>query len=60
MVNNYLHLEFQTKCDKKDLVRFVAYDIRLYERDKKDITSVIIYSSEVKEANVNLKIGSLS
>jgi len=56
--NSYLHLEFQTKYDKKDLVRFLAYDVRLYERDEREVVTVIIYSSEVKKAETYLEMGS--
>ena len=56
--NSYLHLEFQTGYDEKDIVRFMAYDVRLYERDKREITTVIIYSSDVKKADTYLKVGS--
>lgn len=35
------------------------YDLRLYGRDKRSITTVIIYSSDVKEADTTLNIGSL-
>ena len=56
---SYLHLEFQTTNAKKDLARFAAYDVRLYERDEKKVTTVIIYSSEVKEAETYLEIGSI-
>lgn len=58
--NTYLHFEFQTTYNKSDIVRFATYDIRLYERDKRSITTVIIYTADVKEANTNLSIGSLS
>ena len=53
------HFEFQTKYNKEDLIRFAKYDLRLYERDKREITTVIIYSSDVKTAAESLKIGSL-
>ena len=56
--DSYLHLEFQTKYNKKDLTRFLAYDVRLYERDEKEVTTVVIYSAEVKEVESCLKIGS--
>ena len=35
------------------------YDLRLYVRDGRSITTVIIYSADVKKANTNLNIGSL-
>ena len=57
--DTYLHFEFQTSYNKNDLLRFAKYDLRLYERDKREITTVIIYSSDVKSATESLKIGSL-
>jgi len=56
--DSYLHLEFQTRYNKKDLARFLAYDVRLYERDERKVTTVIIYSSEVKTADASLDVGS--
>jgi len=55
----YLHFEFQTVYNKYDLVRFAIYDLRLYERDKRKIQTVIIYSSDVRKADDSLNIGSL-
>jgi hypothetical protein len=57
--NTYQHYEFQTKFNNADLTRFAMYDIRLYERDKRKIQTVIIYSSDVKKRNISLNIGSL-
>lgn len=57
--DTYLHFEFQTAYNKDDLIRFGLYDLRLYERDKRRIQTVIIYSSDVKKANDSLDIGSL-
>lgn len=57
--DSYLHLEFQTGYNKNDLIRFAHYDLRLYERDGRDINTVIIYTGNVKEVPTELKIGSL-
>ena len=57
--NRYLHLEFQSSFSKKDLVRFVIYDSLLYERDKRQIDTVVIYSSDVKKANARLDVGTV-
>ncbi|MDR1686992.1 MAG: hypothetical protein LBS21_00065 [Clostridiales bacterium] len=58
--DTYLHLEFQTTYNKDDLYRFASYDIRLSERDRRNIKTVIIYTSDVKKANAELNIGSLA
>ena len=58
--DKYLHFEFQNGFSKNDLIRFAGYDIRLYARDGREIITVVIYSSDVKTADTNLKIGSLT
>ena len=55
----YQHLEFETSYKKDNLLRFAKYDLRLYERDRRDINTVVVYSSDVKSAAASLKIGSL-
>jgi hypothetical protein len=56
---SYLHFEFQTSYSKHDITRFAGYDIRLYERDGRRIITVIIYTADVKQADVELDIGSI-
>lgn len=58
--NTYLHLEFQTDYDLTDLLRFIRYDTRLFERDGRKVRTVIIYASEVKDAPASLNIGSVA
>jgi hypothetical protein len=58
--DSYLHYEFASKYIKDDLLRFAGYDVRLYERDGRIVNTVIIYTADVKEADTNLNIGSLS
>ena len=57
--NTYLHFEFQTAYSKNDLIRFANYDLLLYQRDKRELQTVVIYSSDVKTAAAELKVGSL-
>jgi hypothetical protein len=57
--NTYLHFEFQTGYKKADLLRFAMYDLRLHERYKRKIQTVIIYSSDVTKTPPNLNTGSL-
>jgi len=54
------HLEFQSKFRKKDLTRFARYDTFIYDRDGRKVTTIIIYSADVKKADTSLKIGSLT
>jgi len=58
--DSYLHLEFQTGYNKSDFIRFAGYDLRLYERDKRIINTVVIYSADVKHAPSVLALGSLT
>ncbi|MCL2775828.1 MAG: hypothetical protein FWD71_21150 [Oscillospiraceae bacterium] len=53
-----LHFEFQSSYKIDDLVRFLDYDVQLYKRYKKNIQTVIIYSSDVKNIDDYLEIGS--
>ena len=54
-----LHIEFQTGYKKADLIRFAMYNLRLYEKYKGKIRTVIIYAADVKKKAINLNIGSL-
>ena len=57
------HLEFQTTFKKKDLTRFARYDTFIYDREDwkiTKVTTVIIYSADVKTVDKSLKIGSLT
>lgn len=55
--NTYLHLEFQTVYNESDLVRFCIYDYKLFERDKRKINTIVIYSSNSKKIQDMLDIG---
>lgn len=55
--NTYLHLEFQTVYNENDLIRFCIYDFKLFERDKRKINTVVIYSSNSKKIQDKLDIG---
>jgi hypothetical protein len=57
--DTYLHIEFQSSYNKNDLLRFAKYDIRLYERDGRQVITVIIYTADVKHVNDMVNIGSL-
>jgi len=57
--DTYLHLEFQTTYNKDDLIRFAAYDLRLYARDGRRIITVVVYTADVEAADVELDIGSM-
>ena len=46
--DTYLNLEFQSSHKESDLERFASYNLRLYQRDRRKIKTVIIYSANVK------------
>jgi hypothetical protein len=52
-----LHLEFQTTWRRRDLVRFLLYDVHLYERYKKRIHTVVIYGADIEQAETTLDVG---
>ena len=54
-----LHFEFQTTHKKDDLARFMYYDALLYYKEKKDITTVVVYSADIKKVSSQLDIGSI-
>ena len=57
--DRYLHLDFQSSYSKKDMGRFAVYDLLLYERDGRQIDTVVIYSSDVQNADAVLDTGTL-
>ncbi|MEK4127811.1 MULTISPECIES: hypothetical protein [Anoxybacillus] len=57
--DTYLHLEFQTTFDEKDLDRFLQYDVSAYERYKKPIKTVVIYGADVEKVSEQKSYGSV-
>ncbi len=57
--DTYLHLEFQTTFDEKDLDRFLQYDVSAYERYKKPIKTVVIYGADVEKVLEQKSYGSV-
>jgi predicted transposase/invertase (TIGR01784 family) len=55
-----LHLEFQTTVHPDDLKRFALYDIRILNKDNRDINTAVIYSGRIEDAPNRLKKGSLA
>jgi len=56
--NSLLHLEFQTTWKKADLLRFAQYDIALYQKERRKINTVVIYSGKYESAENELDMGS--
>ncbi len=57
--DEYLHFEFQTTKKREDISRFLYYDSSLYYKNQKKITTVVVYSSDIKEVITNLDCGSI-
>lgn len=57
--DTYLHLEFQTTFREHDLDRFLQYDVSAYEKYKKPIHTVVIYSANVDNAPRSKNYGSI-
>lgn len=55
----YLHLEFQTTYNRRDLERFKLYDAALYEKKQRNIQTYVIYGADVKKAEERLSHGSI-
>jgi hypothetical protein len=55
--NSLLHLEFQTTWKKADLLRFAQYDIALYQKERRKINTVVIYSGKYESAENELDMG---
>ena len=56
----YLHFEFQTTKKKDDMSRFLYYDASLYYKSKKNINTIVVYSSEIKDVITNLNCGTIN
>ncbi|MDR2167020.1 MAG: hypothetical protein LBE35_04105 [Clostridiales bacterium] len=57
--DSYLHFEFETGYNVSSLIKAAIYNLRLYERDGRQVRSVIIYTADVKTRPKGLNIGSL-
>ncbi|PNR95869.1 hypothetical protein [Petrotoga olearia] len=55
--NSLLHLEFQTTWKKADLLKFAQYDIALYQKERKKINTVVMYSGKYESAESELDMG---
>jgi hypothetical protein len=57
--DTYLHWEFQTTYNKKDLSRFMVSDAMFYYKEGKPVKTIVIYSSDIEETVTSLDAGSL-
>lgn len=56
---DYLHFEFQTTKKQEDISRFLYYDSSLHYSTKKNIRTIVIYSSDINEAVTELNCGTI-
>ncbi len=54
-----LHLEYQSTYDREDLLRFLRYDVGLYQKERRQIETVVIYGPNVTAAPSELSLGSV-
>lgn len=55
----YLHFEFQTSVKREDMSRFLYYDASLYYKSRKKITTIVVYSSEIRDVITKLDCGTI-
>jgi hypothetical protein len=53
------HWEFQTSFKIEDLTRFSRYDSLIFDREKRTVNTIIVYSADVKEIIEKINIGSM-
>jgi len=56
----YLHLAFETGYDIAKLIHCAGYDLRLFERDRRSVRTVLIYTADVIDEPDDLTMGSLA
>ncbi len=56
---NYLHFEFQTTDKKDDLKRFLYYDASLFYKDKRKVTTIVVYSADIYDVETFIDAGSI-
>lgn len=56
---DYLHFEFQTTKKNDDISRFLYYDSSLYYKSKRNIRTLVVYSSDITNASTYLDCGSI-
>jgi hypothetical protein len=56
----YVHLEYQSSDNKKDLARFLAYDALAYYKYGNNIKTLVIYSTDITKAVTELNAGCIT
>jgi len=57
--DSFLHFEFQSDYDKKDLARFMVSDAILHYNTGKPVRTIVVYSAEIKETIISLDAGAI-
>jgi hypothetical protein len=57
--DSYLHFEFQSDYDKKDLARFMISDAILHYNTGKSVRTIVVYSADIEETITTLDAGAI-
>jgi hypothetical protein len=57
--NEFVHFEFQTTNKKEDLKRFFDYDSLITKKYDRPVTTVVVYSSNITNADHEIDYGSI-
>jgi predicted transposase YdaD len=57
--DSFLHFEFQSDYDKKDLARFMVSDAILHYNTAKPVRTIVVYSADIKETMTTLDAGAI-
>jgi len=57
--DTFLHFEFQSDYDKKDLARFMVSDAILHFNTGKPVRTIVVYSAEISETITTLNAGAI-
>lgn len=57
--DSYLHFEFQSDYDKKDLARFMVSDAMLHYNTGKQIKTIVVYSADIKNTITTFDAGAI-
>jgi len=55
----FLHFEFQSDYDKKDIARFMVSDAILHFNTGKPVKTIVVYSAEISETVTTLNAGAI-
>jgi len=57
--NTFIHFEFQSDYDPKDLSRFMVSDAMLYTSVRRPIRTIVVYTADIKDTITTLDAGAI-